>query len=199
MENTSLREVMERLEWEVTRSENRTRKLSVQFQTLCTETEVLKIDVSNQALQDQAKSLSCSEGFRAIVRDGKKRKATLTATAVGAFACAVFGRDGFSALGSGLSVFDRALKGLANSNWAVSLDMDLRIVPQNKITPGYKLVTLSDLLGLRALKEKAQSAEGFKDLSSIIAALRSETKLLRLLQVSSGQVAVCREESTDKT
>jgi len=61
---------------------------------------------------------------------------------------AVLGEDKDAALNAGLSGFNAVLQGLGETEWAVSLDKELVIVPYNVIPAEGISVTLEALLPL---------------------------------------------------
>jgi hypothetical protein len=198
MENINVIEIVGKLGQEAVRIESRAHALSASFQTRCTKTEELKIDILKQGLANSAKSLARQAGFKSIVRDRNNLGVSLTAAGIGiAFGAALTG-DGLSALASGISGFDGALQELGKSKWAVSLDGDFLITHSNRITPGRTWVTLESLLlALEDLRGKAHAGEQFGDISALVAALkRSQTKLQYLLPVTTQWVAVSQGNRT---
>jgi hypothetical protein len=165
--------------------EGRAHEVSVQFQTLRTKAELLKIDIIKQRLENRIKLLSRQAGFKSITRDGRKLKAGLVAATAGIVLGGFLGRDGSSALAGGMSGFDGAIQELGKSKWAVSLDEELLVVSRNQITRGRIWITLESLLlALEELREKARAGEQFEDLDAIVDKMKQgQTSLVHLFTV----------------
>ena len=182
MENSDFSKTVGALGREVVLIESRAHELSARFQTLCTKTELLKIDILKRGLENRTKSLARQAGFKLIARDGKKLAFGLAAAAAGIVLGGVLTRDGLSALTAGMSGFDGALQELGKSKWAVSLDGDLLVIPRNQIAPGRTWVTLESLfLALGELGVKARAGEQFGTIGAIGAKLKQGYSRLEYL------------------
>ena len=106
MENADLKEAVSALGREVVLIESRAHEVSAQFQTLRTQTEVLKMDILRRGLAKRTKSLSRQAGFKSMGRDGKNLGVGLVAAAAGLVFGGVLTRDGLSAVVAGISGFD---------------------------------------------------------------------------------------------
>jgi hypothetical protein len=185
MVSSNFRKTVETLGQKLVLIEGCAHELSARLQTLRTKTELLKIDIPKRGLESRTKSLARQAGFKSITRDGRKLKAGLAAAAAGAFLGGAFAKNWLSAINSGISGFDGVMQGFGKSDWAVSLDGDLLVVPRNQITPGRTWVTLQSLLlALEEFKEKARAGEQLDNISAIVAKMkRSRARLVHLLVI----------------
>ena len=197
MENADFNEAVSALGREVVLIESRAHEVSAQFQTLRTQTEVLKMDILRWGLAKRTKSLARQADFKSMGRDGKNLGVGLVAAAAGLVFGGVLTGDGLSAAVAGMSGFDGALQELGKSKWAVSLDGDLLVVPRDQIAPGRTWVTMESLvIALEELREKARNGEQCGNVGSVIEKLKQEhSKLVHLLPVSQW-VAVPRNGGT---
>ncbi len=190
MENSGFNEAVSALGREVVLIESRAHEVSAQFQTLRTQTEVLKMDILRQGLAKRTKSLARQAGFKSMGRDGKNLGVGLVAAAAGLVFGGVLTRDGLSAAVAGISGFDGALQELGKSRWAVSLDVDLLFIPRNQIAYGRTWVTLESLLlALDELREKACTGKQFRNIGAIIARLKQGHSRLEYLLPATQWVA----------
>ena len=198
MQNSDFSETVGKLRQEVVRIENQAHVLSAQFQTLCTKTEVLKIDTLERRLANRTKSVARQAGFKSMARDGKNLGVGLVAAGFGIIFGAALMGDGLSVLTSGMSGFDGTLQELGKPRWAVSLDGDMLVVPKDQIAPGRSWVTMESLVvALEELREKACNGDQCGNLGSVIERLkRGHSKLNYLLPVCQW-VAIPQNGGTD--
>ncbi len=94
----------------------------------------------------------------------------------------VIGQDKSSVLSGGVSAFNGALQGFGESKWAVSLDRDLLVVPDNRISSGRTWVILESLLqSLEELAEKADVGGPLGGVADIISKLKLQQSKLEYL------------------
>jgi hypothetical protein len=186
MENADFNKAVSALGREIVLMESRAHELSARFQTLCTQTELLKMDILQRGLANRTKSLARQAGLKSMTRDRKNLGIGLGAAAAGLVLGGMLTGDGLSTLTAGMSGFDGALRELGKSRWAVSLDKDLLGVPWDQIAPGRTWVTMESLLiALEELKERVRNGEQCGNLGSVIEKLKQgHSKLGHLLPVS---------------
>lgn len=186
MEKVDFNKTVNALGRETAVVESRAHEVSTRFQTLCTRTELLKLDILQRRLINRAKSLARQAGFESMSRDGKKLGVSLAAAIAGLALGAVLGRDGLSTVSGRISGFNGALEALGESRWAVSLDRDLLVTPRNRVTSERTWVTMESLLiAVEELRKKIQNGEECGSLSSTLEKLkRGHSKLDHLLPVS---------------
>jgi hypothetical protein len=166
--------------------ERRAQEVSRQFESLCVQTEVLKIDILERAVVNHAKSAARQLGYRSMRSGGRNLGVGLLAAFGGLVLGAAAHRNGLFALSYGMSVLNGAAQELGQSRWAVSIDRDLVVVPEDRIVAGRTWATLGSLAPcLKELREGAQSGERCGNLDSVIEKLkRLRSKLVYLSAVS---------------
>jgi hypothetical protein len=152
---------------------------STKFKGVSRQSEPLKIAFLSHRLEAQRKSLALARGYESIRKDRKKLGASLGAAAVGLIFGGIVSRDKASAAKTGLSGFNATLQGLGETDWAVSLGQDLRLVPENGITPGKTWVTWGSLKSaLAQLESEASYGVKLGNLDSVISRLLKRGELV---------------------
>jgi hypothetical protein len=91
------------------------------------------------------------------------------------------------------------LQGFGKSDWAVSLDGDLLVVPRNQVTPRHTWVTLESLLlALEEFKEKVRAGEQLDNICDIVAKMKQcRARLVHLLIIE--QLVTRTDSCNEKT
>lgn len=155
--------------------------MSDQLTTLYQEVGPLEIVSLRQALQEHSESLALQNGTTSAMRDKKKLGMVLGLAAAAAILVGAITNDRQYAMNAGLSGFRGTLLGLGESQWAVSLDAELRVVPRNQISPERNWVTLESLLQVMEKIEDASylsSCDCFDSVADIISRVRETPGLM---------------------
>jgi len=167
------------LKKELTSIENSARSIANRFEILQIEAESLKIEFLKYSLEKQREALARQRGFALLIRDRKKIATGLAVTAGFSILAAAVGKDKDAALNAGLSGFNGLLQGLGETEWAVSLDKELVVVPYNAIPAGGTWVTLQSLIiAIDELKMQALQGKRLGTLDNIIQMLRQSRRKL---------------------
>jgi hypothetical protein len=193
MEKADFNKTADALRRETAVVENRAHEISARFQTLCTQAELLKLDIIQRMITNRAKSLARQAGFESMVGDGKKLGVSLAAAVAGLILGGAITRDRLSALACGMSGFDRALQEWGKSRWAVSLDRDLLVTPRDQVTRGRTWVTMEGLLiTIEELRARAQNGKECGSLRSVLERLKLMNSRFGYLLPVSQWVAIPR-------
>lgn len=132
-----------------------------------------KIAILKRGLENRRKSLALEAGVISISRDRQKLGIGLGLTDLGMILGGAVGRDKLSVLNGGVSAFDGVLQGFGESGWAVSLDGELLIVPDNQVSSGRTWVTLDSLQqALEKLAEKGDVDRPLGGITDVISRLK---------------------------
>ena len=154
---------------------------SVRFKEIRRQTEPLKVSFLVYWLEDQRRSIALSRGYTSVAGDGRKLGASLLSAAGGLILTGAVTRDKFAAMNGGLSSFFATLRGLGDTDWAVSLDKHLTVLPSDNITSEKTWVTWESMKSaLSQLEREAQQGACLGSLDSIISRLQTCTELVYL-------------------
>ena len=163
--------------------ESSSRGVSRRFEILQRQAELLKIEFLRYSLEKQRTVATRQRGFAFITKDKKKVRTSLI-VAVGSFILGgLLSKDKDAALTAGLSGFTGALQGFGETRWAVSLQNELIIVPNNAIPAKGRWVTFDSLLAaIDDLKMEALQGKRLGTLDNIIQRLQeSKGKLIYII------------------
>ncbi len=182
MDASNFNAAVDELRKQLLLGEGAAHQVASRFQTLRSEAEALKIATLKRRLENRRKSLALQAGATST-KDRQKLGIGLgVAAAVGMIFGGVIGRDKSSVLSGGVSAFKGTLQGFGESRWAVSLDRDLLVVPDNRISSGRTWVTLESLLqALEELAEKADVGGPLGGVADIISKLKLQQSKLEYL------------------
>jgi len=160
--------------------ESGSRGVSKRFENLRRQAEFLKIEFLKYSLENQRTAAMRQRGFIFLIKD-KKKVQTGLAVAVGSFILGgLLSKDKDAALTAGLSGFDGLLQGFGETRWAVSLQKELVVVPDNTIPAGGIWVTFDSLFAaIDDLKTEALQGKRLGTFDNIIQKLQqSKGKLI---------------------
>ena len=180
MSDNKWAEVIADLKKELTCIESSSRGVSRQFEILQRQAEFLKIEFLKCFMEKQRTAVARQRGFAFLIRDRKKIRAGLAVTAGALILGGLITKDKDAALKAGLSGFDGVLQGFGETRWAVSLQKELVILPDNAIPAKGIWVTFESLItAIDDLKTEALRGRRLGTLDSIIQRLRqSQDKLI---------------------
>lgn len=163
------------------------RMLSRQLTTLRNQVGPLEVALIRQLIEKQRESLALRAGAHSAFRDKRRLGIGLGRAAVGAILAGATTNDGYSALNAGVSGFRGALLRFGTSEWAVSLDSDVRVVPRNQISAGRNWVKLETLLqGLQRLNGSGPNGgDCFSSIADVISRIRQTPGLTYLVPPTS--------------
>lgn len=179
MSSDALGKTLAQMTQELLKVEDMAHDISGRFDVLCRQAEFLKVEILRQKLENRRKSCARQIGFSSIANDKKKLGIGLGVTVVGLVLGAAFTRNKSVALNTGISSFEGVLEGFGKSQWAVSLNKQLMVVPRDKIFSGRAWVTWESLQStLEELKQDAAGGEKLENLDGIIAKLSQKKHIL---------------------
>jgi hypothetical protein len=167
------------LKKELTSIEDNSRNMARRFEVLERQAESLKMEFLKHSLEKQREAIARQRGFALLIRDRKKIATGLAVTAGLSILGAVVGKDKDAALNAGLSGLNGLLQGLGETEWAVSLDKELVIVPYKAIPARGTWVTLESLIAaIDELKREALQGRRLGTLDNVIQMLRQSRRKL---------------------
>jgi len=167
------------LKKELTSIEDNSRNMARRFEVLERQAESLKMEFLKHSLEKQREAIARQRGFALLIRDRKKIATGLAVTAGLSILGAVVGKDKDAALNAGLSGLNGVLQGLGETEWAVSLDKELVIVPYKAIPAGGTWVTLESLIAaIDELKTEALQGRRLGTLDNVIQMLQQSRRKL---------------------
>ena len=173
MPSGSWNQTLVNLDKELASTKDRAEEISNRFEMLAREAESLKIGFLQYSLEKQRKSMARCRGIVSLNRDRRKIRTTLGIADGGFIRGGLIAKDKYAALSAGLSGLNRALEGFGESKWAVSLEKEMVIAPQDSIPSKGTWVTLESLKGvIKDLKEKALQGEQLGTLDDVINRLK---------------------------
>jgi hypothetical protein len=176
MSDNNWAQVIADLKKELTSIENSARNMARRFQILERQAESLKMEFLKYSLEKQREAMARQRGFALLIRDRKKRATGLVATAGLSILGAAISEDKDAALNACLSGL---LQGLGQTEWAVSLDKELVVVPYNDIPVRGTWVTLESLIAaIDELKTEALQGRRLGTLDNVIQRLRQSRRKL---------------------
>jgi len=179
MSDNKWRQTITDLKKELASIENSARSIASRFEILQIEAESLKMEFLKYSLEKQREAIARQRGFALLIRDRKKIATGLAVTAGFSILGAAISKDKDAALNAGLSGFSGLLQGLGETEWAVSLDKELVVVPYNAVPAEGTWVTLESLIAaINELKIQALQGERLGTLDNIIQMLRQSRRKL---------------------
>ena len=160
--------------------ESSSQGVSRRFEILQREAESLKVEFLKYSLEKQRKAVARQRGLALLIRDRKKIGAGLAVTAGASILGGLIAKDKDAALNAGLSGFNGVLQGFGETRWAVSLQKELVIVPNNAIPAKGTWITFESLItAIDYLKTEALQGKRLGTLDNIIQRLQqSKDKLI---------------------
>jgi len=144
----------------------------------------LKIDILKHKLESRRQHLARGKGWTELKNDKTKLGISLGAAFTGFIISSASSNDGYRALNTGMKTFDVALQQCGRSEWAVSLDRSMLVVPRNHIYTGRSWVTWESLSeALEKLKQKTLAGMQLGNLEAIVSELKLDSGTLRFLVV----------------
>lgn len=144
------------------------RTLTAKFENLSREAEGLKVEILARLLEEKRVSQARQIGLATVKQDGKILGIGLGLAVAGSFLQGVAGKNDSAALAAGISGFNSFLQGLGDSRWAVSLDKQFIVIPNNRVFAGRVWVTWESLhSAMQELKQKALSGEDLGGLDTV--------------------------------
>ncbi len=183
MDSGNANHAIESLRGELVQVETIARGVSAQFTTLCNQVRWLEVALVIHLIERRREALALRAGAGSTFRDKKRLGIGLGVAAIGAILAGATTNDGYSALNAGVAGFRGALLGFGTSEWAVSLDADLRVVPRNQISAGRNWVKLEALLQfLERLTDGSDPNVGdrFGSVADVISRIRQKPGLAYL-------------------
>lgn len=168
---------------ELVQVEESARELSRQLTTLCNEVRPLEITLLRQALEKRRESVALQNGATSAIREKGKLGIGLGLAVTAAMLGGAMTGDKYLALNGGVSALRGTLLRFGKSEWAVSLDVELQVLPRNQISSVRSWVTLDSLL--QALQQPWDRSEpsgcnSFSSIADIIALIRKRPELVYL-------------------
>jgi hypothetical protein len=183
MDNNSLDGAFRNFSKQLVLVERTVSVLSGKLRNLSREEEVLKLDVLERALENKKVSQARRIGLAAMKKDNKNLIIGL-ATALGeSLLQGAISKGNSVALGAGISSFNDFMQGLGDSRWAVSLDKQFIVIPEDKIFSGHVWVTWGSFhSAMKQLKQNVLGGDKLGDLDIVIDKLKhGRSKLVYLL------------------
>ena len=169
MANNGREDIMANLSQELNLIEVKAKTLSANLEILCRESECLKLEYLQQALEQHVLSEAHARGISLIMRDKKQLRNSLL-MAAGSF---VFGglvtKDKWRALTAGMSGFDSMVQGFGERKWCVILRKKISVVPEGMVPATITWVTLDSFYRTtEELKKQASAGKKMGNLNDII-------------------------------
>lgn len=169
MANNGWEDIMANLSQELNLIEVKAKTLSANLEILCRESECLKLEYLQQALEEHVMSEARARGISLIMRDKKQLRNSLL-MAAGSF---VFGglvtKDKWGALTAGMSGFDSMVQGFGERKWCVILSEKISVVPEGMVPANITWVTLDSFYRTtEELKKQASAGKKMGNLNDII-------------------------------
>ncbi len=182
-ETTSLDEAFYNLNGQLMSVERTSRSLTAGFENLSRQTDLLKLEILERALENKRVSKSRLLGFTAMRRDSSKLGIGLALAVGQSLLQGAISKDNSVALGAGISSFNDFVQGLGDSRWAVSLDKQFIVIPEDKIVSGHVWVTWGSFhAAMEQLKQNVLGGDKLGDLGIVIDKLKhGRSKLVYLL------------------
>ena len=160
--------------------ESSSRGVSKRFENLQRQAELLKIESLEYSLEKQRRALVRQRGFALLIKDTKKIRTSLAVTAAVSIFGGLITRNKYATLDAGLSCFNGALQRFGETRWAVSLEKELVIVPDDAIPAKGLWVTFDSLItAIDDFKTEALQGKELGTLDTIIQSFqRSKGKLI---------------------
>ena len=132
-------------------------------------------------LEVKRRSLVYNRGVNSVLNNGKKLQAALGFTLAASIVTRIISKDSNTATTAGVSVFDGALRGIGEVDWAVCLDRPLTIMPLNNITTGRVWFTWDSVItAINELARMPQTMAHIRTLDEILLAIRNSQKLVAI-------------------
>ena len=181
MSRNDWEQTLDELKQDIAAIKGRAGALSMKFEEVLRQAELLKVAFLNHILEEQIMSVARTRGYTSIMRDKKRLGASLGAAAAGLILGGIITKDKFAAASAGLSSFDAVLQGFGETACAVSLGKDLRVIPIDNVTSGKTWVTWESLkTALACLESEASQGVKLGNLDSIIVRLRKRKEIIYL-------------------
>ena len=169
MANNGWKDIMANLSQEFNLIEVKDKTLSANLKILCRESERLKLEYLQQALEEHVMSEARARGISLIMRDKKQLRNSLL-MAAGSF---VFGglvtKDKWGALTARMSGFDSMVQGFGERKWCVILSEKISVVPEGMVPANITWVTLDSFYRTtEELKKQASAGKKIWNLNDII-------------------------------
>ena len=191
MTRYTLDRILEHLKQELDLTTVKAEEIKNRFEALCRETESMKVDVLQNCVEEQKKSVARNIGMSYLIKDKKRVRDSLL-VAAGSF---VFGglltRDKFGALVAGMSGFDGVIQGFGESKWCVLLGKNISVVPEEKIPLKVPYIPLASFYKtMENLKKRALAGGKLENLDAVIAKIKREAELKNQQRCISGQESI---------
>ena len=159
------------------------RTLTAKFENLSREAEGLKVEILVRLLEEKRASQARRIGLATVKQDGKILGIGLGLAVAGSFLQGVADKNDLAALAAGISGFNNFLQGLGDSRWAVSLDKQFIVIPNNGVFAGRVWVTWESLhSAMQELKQNVLGGDKLGGLDIVIDKLNhGESKLVYLI------------------
>lgn len=183
MNSDNVVKAADNLRRELTQVKESARGISRQLTTLCNGVRPLEISLLRQVLEKRRESVTLQSGVTSAIRDKRKLGIGLGLAVTATILGGAVGNNKYSALNDGLSALRGTLLGFGKSEWAVSLDAELRVLPRNQISAGCSWVTLESLLQILAQpwdRSEPSSCHCFSSIADVISLIRKRPELVYL-------------------
>lgn len=189
MEENDWKKVLEELKENLLDIERRANNVSGQLNLLCKISESLKMDILKSKLEKERRHLAQGRGFTALRKNKAALGISLGAAVARMFIGRALGGNKNSALDGGLRAFDASLQDFGETQWAVSLDRKMLVMPRDQIIAGRSWVTWESFMeALQKLRQNAFAGQQLGKLEAIISVLKQDPRLNYLIKSSELQV-----------
>ncbi len=171
------------LRQELTSIRSRAHMDSTRFQELQTQAACCKVQLLAHQLEARRKSLAGDRGFASVGGNGKRLSAALGIAAGASIFTGIMTKDRSAAANAGLSVFDRRMQGLGETDWTVCLGRQLIVAPWADITVGQVWFTWDSVKAtLFELEEQAKNGASLGNLDAVISELQKSKRLIMAIK-----------------
>lgn len=163
------KETLAKIRQELTLIDTQAKRISLQFQHLQREVELLKVELLQRLLEQKIESEARRRGVVSVMKDRKRLRSSMLVAAGGFILGGLLTQDKWAALNAGLSGLEGTLQGFGCARWIVLLGKPI-IVRASESTPmeGKWLPWESLKLAMGELKKKALGGETLGNLDDVL-------------------------------
>ncbi len=196
MDGNHLAKALDEIREDLTTAERQANDIAGRLPALRRTWEALKIDILKSTLMKKQRDVARLRGITALKQDKRKIGIGLGLGVAAALLGGVLTKNKYSAASTGLRTVDAFTQGLGQSQWAVSLDRKMLVVPRDRVATGRSWVTLDSLTeAMERLREKALAGEKIGDLEAIVSELRQDCLRLRYVSPAAAEATKWVPES----